>query len=177
MVLQIALIRGGLVHLDNDLQKYLPLWELQVRNETLFFAAQMSDPAAFMPFVYTPSPATGLISSHRAGSAIPNWCVRRGHRKGVPVASGWRLPRPTHRQWCQAEPRARSAPMHQGALLEPGIRGTEIGESGARSIAHRNTRKIGGCDDGLQTRLGSMHAREVAFAAPLYLVRVRPDPS
>ncbi|MBW8836975.1 MAG: NAD-dependent malic enzyme, partial [Burkholderia sp.] len=35
--------------------KYLLLSDLQARNETLFYAVLMSDPAAFMPLVYTPT--------------------------------------------------------------------------------------------------------------------------
>jgi malate dehydrogenase (oxaloacetate-decarboxylating)(NADP+) len=53
--LQIARIHAELANLDNDLQKYLFLSDLQARNETLFFAVLMSDPAAFIPLVYTPT--------------------------------------------------------------------------------------------------------------------------
>jgi malate dehydrogenase (oxaloacetate-decarboxylating)(NADP+) len=53
--LQIARIHEELTNLDNDLQKYLFLSDLQVRNETLFYAILMSDPATFMPLVYTPT--------------------------------------------------------------------------------------------------------------------------
>jgi len=34
--------------LDNDLQKYLFLSDLQARNETLYYAVLMSDPAGWM---------------------------------------------------------------------------------------------------------------------------------
>jgi malate dehydrogenase (oxaloacetate-decarboxylating)(NADP+) len=37
------------------LQKYLFLTDLQSRNEVLFYAVLMSDPASFMPLVYTPT--------------------------------------------------------------------------------------------------------------------------
>jgi malate dehydrogenase (oxaloacetate-decarboxylating)(NADP+) len=53
--LQVAKVHAELANLDNDLQKYLLLSDLQVRNETLFFAVLMSDPARFMPIVYTPT--------------------------------------------------------------------------------------------------------------------------
>ncbi len=53
--LQLARLQQELVELDNDLQRYLFLSDLQVRNETLFFALLMSDPARFMPIVYTPT--------------------------------------------------------------------------------------------------------------------------
>lgn len=53
--IQIARIRLQLDSLDSDLQKYILLSDLQARNQTLFFAVVMSDPATFMPLVYTPT--------------------------------------------------------------------------------------------------------------------------
>ena len=50
-----ARIHSELANLDNDLQKYMFLSDLQARNETLFYAILMSDPATFMPIVYTPT--------------------------------------------------------------------------------------------------------------------------
>src|ERR1700758_2122218 len=52
---QIARIHTQLAMLDNDLQKYLFLSDLQARNEILYYAVLMSDPAGFMPLVYTPT--------------------------------------------------------------------------------------------------------------------------
>jgi len=52
---QTARIHVELSYFDNDLQKYLFLSDLQARNETLFYAVIMSDPATFMPIVYTPT--------------------------------------------------------------------------------------------------------------------------
>ncbi|MFY9658367.1 MAG: NAD-dependent malic enzyme, partial [Methylocystis sp.] len=52
---QIARVNRQLEMLDNDLQKYLFLSDLQARNEGLFYAVLMSDPARFMPLVYTPT--------------------------------------------------------------------------------------------------------------------------
>ncbi|ALL70327.1 NAD-dependent malic enzyme (plasmid) [Paraburkholderia caribensis MBA4] len=52
---QVERIKAELAALDNDLQKYLLLSDLQARNETLYFATIMSDPATFMPIVYTPT--------------------------------------------------------------------------------------------------------------------------
>ena len=52
---QVARIHLQLDTLDSDLQKYLLLSDLQSRNQTLFFAVIMSDPATFMPLVYTPT--------------------------------------------------------------------------------------------------------------------------
>jgi malate dehydrogenase (oxaloacetate-decarboxylating)(NADP+) len=53
--LQIARRHDEIARLDNDLQKYLVLSDLQARNETLFYAVLMSDPATYMPLVYTPT--------------------------------------------------------------------------------------------------------------------------
>jgi len=53
--LQVARVHAQLANLDDDLQKYLVLSDLQARSETLFYAVLMSDPAAFMPLVYTPT--------------------------------------------------------------------------------------------------------------------------
>jgi malate dehydrogenase (oxaloacetate-decarboxylating)(NADP+) len=52
---QAARIQLELSNLDSDLQKYLFLSDLQARNETLFYAVVMADPATFMPLVYTPT--------------------------------------------------------------------------------------------------------------------------
>ena len=53
--LQIARVHTQLDMLDTDLQRYLFLMDLQSRNQTLFYAVLMSDPARFMPLVYTPT--------------------------------------------------------------------------------------------------------------------------
>jgi malate dehydrogenase (oxaloacetate-decarboxylating)(NADP+) len=53
--LQVARIHAELALLDDNLQKYLLLSDLQSRNETLFYAVLMADPATFMPIVYTPT--------------------------------------------------------------------------------------------------------------------------
>jgi malate dehydrogenase (oxaloacetate-decarboxylating)(NADP+) len=53
--IQIARVKMQLSFLDSDLQKYLFLSDLLARNETLYYAVLMSDPATFMPLVYTPT--------------------------------------------------------------------------------------------------------------------------
>lgn len=55
LALQIARVHTQLDMLDNDLQRYLFLMDLQSRNQTLFYAVLMGDPARFMPLVYTPT--------------------------------------------------------------------------------------------------------------------------
>jgi malate dehydrogenase (oxaloacetate-decarboxylating)(NADP+) len=52
---QIARRHAEITSLESDLQKYLVLSDLQARNETLFYAVLMSDPATYMPLVYTPT--------------------------------------------------------------------------------------------------------------------------
>src|SRR5246127_1081920 len=53
--LQVARRHEEIAKLADDLQKYLVLSDLQARNETLFYAVLMSDPATYMPLVYTPT--------------------------------------------------------------------------------------------------------------------------
>jgi malate dehydrogenase (oxaloacetate-decarboxylating)(NADP+) len=53
--IQVARAQTQLAVLSEDLQKYLFLSDLQNRNLTLFYALLMSDPATFMPLVYTPT--------------------------------------------------------------------------------------------------------------------------
>jgi malate dehydrogenase (oxaloacetate-decarboxylating)(NADP+) len=53
--IQVARVHTQLANLDSDLQKYLLLSDLQARNEVLYYAVVMADPATFMPLVYTPT--------------------------------------------------------------------------------------------------------------------------
>jgi len=53
--LQVARRHDEIANLTDDLQKYLVLSDLQSRNETLFYRVLMSDPATYMPIVYTPT--------------------------------------------------------------------------------------------------------------------------
>lgn len=52
---QIGRVHTQMADLGSDFQKYQFLTDLQTRNETLFYAVLMSDPATFMPLVYTPT--------------------------------------------------------------------------------------------------------------------------
>jgi malate dehydrogenase (oxaloacetate-decarboxylating)(NADP+) len=93
MELQIARRHAEIANLDDDLLKYLVLSDLQARNETLFYAVVMSDPATYLPLVYTPTvgeacqkfahifrEARGLylpISAHgRVPEILGNWPQR-----------------------------------------------------------------------------------------------------
>ena len=53
--LQVARRHDEIANLKDDLLKYLVLSDLQARNETLYYAVLMSDPATYMPVVYTPT--------------------------------------------------------------------------------------------------------------------------
>jgi malate dehydrogenase (oxaloacetate-decarboxylating)(NADP+) len=55
LALQVARRRAEIAALADDLQKYLVLSDLQARNETLYYTLLMSDPATYMPLVYTPT--------------------------------------------------------------------------------------------------------------------------
>src|SRR6516162_36484 len=55
MELQAARRHTEIANLADDLQKYLVLSDLQTRNEILFYKLIMSDPALYMPLVYTPT--------------------------------------------------------------------------------------------------------------------------
>ena len=50
-----ARVHSEIDGLQDDLQKYLALSDLQARNERLFYAVLMSDPAKYIPLVYTPT--------------------------------------------------------------------------------------------------------------------------
>src|SRR6202167_5586730 len=62
---QIQRVHAQLSQKPNDLEKYIYLSQLQDADETLFYRVLMSDPAQFLPLVYTPT----------VGEA----CLRFGH--------------------------------------------------------------------------------------------------
>jgi malate dehydrogenase (oxaloacetate-decarboxylating)(NADP+) len=53
--LQAARRHTEIANLADDLEKYLVLSDLQTRNEILFYKVIMSDPALYLPLVYTPT--------------------------------------------------------------------------------------------------------------------------
>src|SRR6201993_3922342 len=53
--LQVARRHDEIARHNDDLLKYLVLSDLQARNETLYYAVLRSDPATYMPIVYTPT--------------------------------------------------------------------------------------------------------------------------
>src|ERR1700748_1999568 len=53
--LQVARRHDEIAALSDDLLKYLVLSDLQSRSEVLYYAVLMSDPATYMPIVYTPT--------------------------------------------------------------------------------------------------------------------------
>jgi malate dehydrogenase (oxaloacetate-decarboxylating)(NADP+) len=88
--LQVARRHAEIAALDSDLQKYLVLSDLQARNETLYYAVLMSDPATYMPIVYTPTVGEacqkfGHIFRQPRGMYLP--ISARGRLKEVP--SNW----------------------------------------------------------------------------------------
>src|SRR5215467_7944734 len=80
---QMARVHAQLDLLDNDLQRYLYLSDLQSRDEVLFYAVLMSDPAAFMPLVYTPT----------VGEACQKFdhVIRGAHGMYLPISAKGRL--------------------------------------------------------------------------------------
>ncbi|MGU3360838.1 NAD-dependent malic enzyme [Methylobacterium sp. M6A4_1b] len=59
---QVERVLGHLDAKPTDLERYIYLQELSVRNETLFFATLMSDPARFVPVVYDPTIADTCLT-------------------------------------------------------------------------------------------------------------------
>jgi len=84
--MQVARTHAELANLEEDLQKYLLLSDLQSRNETLFYAVLMSDPATFMPIVYTPTVGEACQKfDHifRAARGVYLPITARGHLKEI----------------------------------------------------------------------------------------------
>jgi malate dehydrogenase (oxaloacetate-decarboxylating)(NADP+) len=81
--LQVARRRAEIAALPDDLQKYLVLSDLAARNEALFYAVLMSDPATYMPLVYTPT----------VGEACQKFAhiFRQAHGMFLPITARGRL--------------------------------------------------------------------------------------
>jgi malate dehydrogenase (oxaloacetate-decarboxylating)(NADP+) len=62
---QVDRVMGHLAAKPNDLERYVYLQSLSERNQTLFFATLLRDPARFVPIVYDPT--------------IADACLRYGH--------------------------------------------------------------------------------------------------
>jgi malate dehydrogenase (oxaloacetate-decarboxylating)(NADP+) len=90
LTLQVARVHTELANLDKDLQKYLLLSDLQARNETLFYAVLMSDPAAFMPVVYTPTVGEACQKFNRIFHAARGMYLPISARDRLPeILSNW----------------------------------------------------------------------------------------
>jgi malate dehydrogenase (oxaloacetate-decarboxylating)(NADP+) len=90
LTLQVARVHTELANLDKDLQKYLLLSDLQARNETLFYAVLMSDPAAFMPLVYTPTVGEACQKFNRIFHAARGLYLPISARDRLPeILSNW----------------------------------------------------------------------------------------
>src|SRR5215467_242076 len=88
--LQAARRHTEIASLGDDLQKYLVLSDLQSRNETLFYKVVMSDPATYLPLVYTPTVGEacqkfGHIFREARGIFLP--ISARGRIRGI--LSNW----------------------------------------------------------------------------------------
>jgi len=59
---QISRVLGHLDAKPSDLERYIYLLDLCDRNETLFYATLMSDPARFVPIVYDPTIADACLT-------------------------------------------------------------------------------------------------------------------
>jgi hypothetical protein len=125
--LQVARRHDEIVRLENDLLKYLVLSDLQARNETLYYAVLMSDPATYMPIVYTPTVGEacqkfGHIFRQPRGIYLPisargrvkellsNWPKRTCASSWSPTASassGWGISAPA--AWASRSENSRCA--------------------------------------------------------------------
>jgi malate dehydrogenase (oxaloacetate-decarboxylating)(NADP+) len=90
LTLQVARVHTELANLDKDLQKHLLLSDLQARNETLFYAVLMSDPAALMPLVYTPTVGEACQKFNRIFHAARGLYLPISARDRLPeILSNW----------------------------------------------------------------------------------------
>lgn len=83
---QIARVLQQLAYKPTDLEKYIYLTSLQDTDETLYYAVLMSDPAHFLPLVYTPTVGEACLQfGHilRRPRGLYVSINRRGHVKEV----------------------------------------------------------------------------------------------
>jgi malate dehydrogenase (oxaloacetate-decarboxylating)(NADP+) len=83
---QIQRVLLQLTQKPNDLEKYIFLSQLQDTDETLFYRLLMSDPAQYLPLVYTPTVGEaclqfGHIIRRPKGMYIS--IKRKGHVRGI----------------------------------------------------------------------------------------------
>ena len=84
--IQIRRVYDQLSQKPNDLEKYIYLAGLQETDETLYYAVLMSDPAYFLPLVYTPTVGDACLHfGHilRRSRGLYVSIKRRGHVKEV----------------------------------------------------------------------------------------------
>lgn len=103
---QIERVLGHLGAKPNDIERFVYLQELSQRNETLFYATLMSDPARFVPIVYDPTIADACLTyghiyrepqgmyltkdmKDRFAEVLRNWPVRQV--RFICVSSGGRI--------------------------------------------------------------------------------------
>ncbi|MGX7706160.1 NAD-dependent malic enzyme [Methylobacterium sp. Gmos1] len=103
---QVERVLGHLASKPDDVERYIYLQELSVRNETLFYATVMSDPVRFVPIVYDPTIAEACLTyghiyrepqgmylnrsmQGRFAEVLRNWPVR--DVRFICVSSGGRI--------------------------------------------------------------------------------------
>ena len=90
---QIQRVLDQLALKPNDLEKYIYLCGLQDTDETLYYAVVMSDPAQFLPLIYTPTVGEAcLCFGHIMRRARGLYVSIRRHRRVREVLRNWPQP-------------------------------------------------------------------------------------